>query len=664
MFSGFLPPNMCLAGQLKFLGADYNNFTGPVPKSLKNCTTLVKVRLKGNQLTGNISEDLGLYPSLDYIDLSYNKFCGEISENWGKLENLTSLKISNNQISGSIPIEIANATQLQELDLSSNELAGEIPKELGKMPLWVLKLNNNKLSSNIPKELGMLSNLEQLNLAANHLHGSIPEEIGQCSRLIFLNLSCNTLSNNVPFQIGNLGTLQSLDLSDNMLSGELPNKLGSLLSLEMLNISHNELSGSIPTTFSQMVSLTTVDISNNLLEGPLPNTRAFARASIELLQNNKGLCGSNAVLNSCHLTSKGKHIKRTVLLIMAPILSTVLLVCVILCMIYFPRRKHKNRDEPLEAVSESFMPILGYADGKMAYQSIIDATKEFNSNYCIGSGGSANVYKAELPTGQVVAVKKLNLSEDDGMINIRAFKSEINALAQVRHRNIVRFYGYCFHPIHSFLVYEFLEGGSLAKLLSNEATAAELDWVKRVDVIKGVANALYYMHHECFPPILHRDISSNNILLDYDYTVRVSDFGAARIVKPNSSNWTSFVGTFGYSAPELAYMLEPNEKCDVYSFGVVIWEVIMGRHPGDLISSISASSSALQILFKDVVDQRLPPPTDEVAEELVSIARLAFACLDASPGSRPTMQLVSHKLSNGKHSLSRPFDRVELAELL
>ncbi|KDP33355.1 hypothetical protein JCGZ_12904 [Jatropha curcas] len=548
MFSGFLPPNMCLAGQLKFLGADHNNFTGPIPKTLKNCTTLVKLRLKGNQLTGNISEDLGLYPNLDYIDLSFNKIYGEISENWGKLQNLTSLKLSNNQISDSIPTEIAKATQLQELDLSSNELVGEIPKELGKMPLWVLKLNNNKLSSNIPIELGTLSNLEQLNLAANGLHGSIPEELEHCSRLIFLDLSCNTLSNNIPFQIGNLRTLQSLDLSHDMLSGELPNKLGFLLSLEILNISHNELSGSIPTTFSQMVSLTNVDISNNLLEGALPNIQAFVNASTEMLKNNKGLCGI---------------------------------------------------------------------------------------------GGTAKVYKAELPTGQVVAVKKLNQSEDYGMINLRAFKNEINALAQVRHRNIVRFYSYCLNPRHSFLVYEFLEGGSLAKVLRNESTAAGLDWITRVNIIKGVANALYYMHHECFPPIIHRDISSNNVLSDTDFTVRVSDFGTARIVKPNSSNWTSFVGTFGYSAPELAFTMEANEKCDVCSFGVVTWEVIKGRHPGDLISSISISSSALQILFKDVLDQRLPSPTNEVAEELVNIARLAFSCLDASPESRPTMQQVS-----------------------
>ncbi|KDP33359.1 hypothetical protein JCGZ_12908 [Jatropha curcas] len=262
--------------------------------------------------------------------------------------------------------------------------------------------------------------------------------------------------------------------------------------------------------------------------------------------------------------------------------------------IYVPCRKHMNRDEPVAAVSELCMMILAYADGKMAHQSIIDATEEFNSRYCIGTGGSANVYKAEHPTGQVVAVKKLHQSEEGGMVNLKAFENEINALAQLRHRNIVRFYGYCLHPRHSFLVYEFVEGGSLAKVLRNESTTAELDWITRVNVIKGVANALYYMHHECFLSIIHRNISSNNILLGSGHIVRVSDFRTARIVKPSSSNWTLFVGTFGYSAPELAYTMEANEKCDVYSFGVVTLEVIMGRHPGDLISSISASSSDLQ----------------------------------------------------------------------
>ncbi|KAF3455688.1 hypothetical protein FNV43_RR00330 [Rhamnella rubrinervis] len=128
--------------------------------------------------------------------------------------------------------------------------------------------------------------------------------------------------------------------------------------------------------------------------------------------------------------------------------------------------------------------------------------------------------------------------------------------------------------------------GSLAKILTDDGKAVELVWAMRVNVVKGLANAVSYMHHECCPCVVHRDISSKNVLLDGDYEAHLSDFGSARTVDPDSSNWTSFAGTFGYAAPELAFTMEVNEKCDVYSFGVVTLEVIMGSHPGDLISSL------------------------------------------------------------------------------
>ncbi|XP_057970084.1 MDIS1-interacting receptor like kinase 2-like isoform X2 [Malania oleifera] len=113
----------------------------------------------------------------------------------------------------------------------------------------------------------------------------------------------------------------------------------------------------------------------------------------------------------------------------------------------------------------------------------------------------------------------------------------------------------------------------------NREQAMELNWSRRVNVVRGIANALSYMHHDCSPPIIHRDISSDNVLLDLEYEAHVSDFGTARLLKPDSSNWSSLAGTIGYTAPELSYTMKVTEKCDVYSFGVVSMEVIMGRHP-------------------------------------------------------------------------------------
>lgn len=139
------------------------------------------------------------------------------------------------------------------------------------------------------------------------------------------------------------------------------------------------------------------------------------------------------------------------------------------------------------------------------------------------------------------------------------------------------------------------------------------------------------MHHDSVPPIVHRDISSKNIMLDSELEAHVSDFGTAKFLKSDSYNWSSFAGTFGYAAPELAYTMEVNEKNDIYSYGVLSLEVVMGRHPGDLISSISSllwssSSSAPSnirgLQLNGILGQRIPCPTDQVAEEVVQVIKV------------------------------------------
>ncbi|XP_058200335.1 MDIS1-interacting receptor like kinase 2-like isoform X2 [Rhododendron vialii] len=280
------------------------------------------------------------------------------------------------------------------------------------------------------------------------------------------------------------------------------------------------------------------------------------------------------------------------------------------------------------------------------------------------------VYRVELPSGQVVAIKKYPPSQDGELANLKSFMSEIQALTEIRHRHIIKLLGYCSHPRHSFLVYEFLEGGTLDKKLSCEEEALSLDWDKRINVIKGLADALSYMHHGCSPPVIHRDISSKNVLLNLKDVAYLSDFGTARLLNLHSSNWTSFAGTLGYAAPELAYTMEVNEKLDIYSFGVLTLEVVMGRHPGDLMSSLSSSSldssppSSYGILLKDVLDKRLPLPRNQEEEAVVLAVKIALACLRPNPQCRPTMQQVSVALSKHKSHLQNPFLMITLGQLL
>ena len=555
-FTGHLPDNVCHGGLLEHFIVGDNHFIGSIPKSLRNCTSLVRARLNGNQLTGNLGESFGVYPHLEYMELSNNKFYGELSKNWGKCQKLTSLKVSNNDISGRISPELGEATQLQVLDLSSNQLNREIPKELGNLTLLIdLYLDNNKLSGHIPNNLGMLSNLEQLNLARNSLNGLIPE-LENCKKLWVLNLSNNHLSKFIPLQISNFHFLQHLDLSQNLIAGEIPQQLGDLKTLEILNLSHNALFGSIPSSFVQMLSLISIDLSYNQLSGPIPNTKAFREASIEAFRNNKGLCGNATGLKACPSTiSHNPHAKRGnkfTKLILA-LLGLVFLIFIIFgIMLYVCSRMKKTKNNLEEAERQNMFAVWSY-DGKMVYENIIEATKDFDDKHCIGVGGYGIVYKAVLSTSQVVAIKKFHPLSADSVVNLKAFTSEICSLTEIRHRNIIKLYGFCSHPRHLLLVYEFLEGGSLEKILNNDELAPEFDWAKRLNVVKGVASALSYMHHDCSHPIIHRDISSKNVLLDSKYEAHLFDFGTARIMSSDTSYWTSFAGTIGYTAPGMLF---------------------------------------------------------------------------------------------------------------
>ena len=523
---------------------------------MRNCTSLIRVRLDGNQIIGNIGESFGVYPHLKYMDLSYNRLYGELSTNWGQCQNLTSLKISNNDISGRLPPELGEAIQLHVLNLSSNKLSGEIPKELGKLTFLLdLCLDNNKFYGHIPYNLGMLSNLEQLNLAKNSLSGLIPD-LGNCKRLWMLNLSNNHLSNYIPLQISNLQYLQNLDLSKNFLTGEIPQQLGDLKMLEILNLSHNALSGNIPSSFNQLSSLTSIDLSYNQLGGPIPNTKAFREAPVEAFRNNNGLCGNATGLKACPSTySQNLHVKKgnNVMTLIFALLGIVFLIFIIIGItlnIFLKKTKAKN--ETKEEEHQKIISMCSY-DGKMVYENIVEATGDFDYKHCIGVGGYGIVYKAELSTDQVVAVKKLHPLSEDSAANVKSFTSEINSLTEIRHRNIIKLHGFCSHPRHLLLVYEFLEGGSLKKILNNDELASDFDWAKRVNVVKGVTSALSYMHHDCLHPIIHRDISSKNVLLDSEYEAHVSDFGTARIMSSNASYWTSFAGTFGYASPGMLF---------------------------------------------------------------------------------------------------------------
>ncbi|XP_024930826.3 MDIS1-interacting receptor like kinase 2 [Ziziphus jujuba] len=511
-----------------------------------------------------------------------------------------------------------------------------------------------------------MAELEYLDLSKNRLSNSIPESFGNFLKLHHLNLSHNNLGHGIPSELRKLDQLSQLDLSYNFLSGEIPMELDSLLSLSVLNVSHNNLSGEIPSTFDKLLGLMFVDISYNELSGPIPKNKAFQNASIQALQGNRGLCGNAKALKPCKYSNSKSSQK--ILGIIFPILGSLLFVFCIIFIILLRRKKVLQTEEiEMYDMNQQVLSISNFVDGKVLYQEITEATEDFDAAYCIGKGRTGSVYKAKLHSANdcFVAVKKLHQPDDgDQRTYEKEFLSEIRALTNIRHRNIVKLHGFCSHSRHSFLIYEYLEKGSLKAMLSKEDEARELDWNKRVNIIRGVAHGMSYMHTHIFPPIVHRDISSKNILLDSDYEACISDFGTAKLLEQDSSNWTALAGTIGYVAPELAYTLRVNEKCDVYSFGVLAVEVIKGKHPGNLICSLSSPTSRGDILLEDVLDERLPYPAAEILDQVVAILKLVVACLQENPRNRPTMHDVSVILSTQMSHSCHRYTGKTIADLL
>ncbi|KAL0290888.1 UNVERIFIED_CONTAM: MDIS1-interacting receptor like kinase [Sesamum angustifolium] len=533
---------------------------------------------------------------------------------------------------------------LVRIELRGLRLYGTIPAQIGALSnLKYLILSSNNFTNGIPIQIGALSKLIMLYLAYNNLTGAIPAQIGeipselvQLPRLRLLKLSSNQISGQIPVDIGQLSQLRILELSSNNLSGFIPFQI-AYLPLQKIDLSQNSIQGTITSAFGSIGTSGTVDLSYNALEGPIP---------IDI----------RCELPKCVLFPNGKLFNYSVFFGLLFLGGGFLL---------FKIKAKKSNQEPLVTNEGDIFKIWNF-NGKIAYEDIVKATEDFEISYCIGTGGYGSVYRAELPNGRVVALKKLHRMEGENPTYDKCFRNEAAILQGIRHQNIVRLFGYCLHKRCMFLIYEYMERGSLFCILRDENEAVELDWVKRVNVVKGVAHALSYMHHDCNPPILHRDVSCNNILLDSKLEARLADFGIARLLDPDSSNQTQLAGTRGYIAPELAYTMVVNEKCDVYSFGVVALETMCGSHPGEFINSMEQQYGENDIILQDFIDKRLPPPANiTVASDVIRIVSIAVACLNPNPKSRPWMKEVSQELLVRKPpKIARPLCTISLLELM
>ncbi|GAY47186.1 hypothetical protein CUMW_102700 [Citrus unshiu] len=343
--------------------------------------------------------------------------------------------------------------------------------------------------------------------------------------------------------------LTSLDLSNNNIEGSIPGELTKLSQLCFVNLSSNKLSGPIPFSNEQLSSMHSVSLSPN-----------------------KGLCGGNFLdLPSCPTTKSATHFVE-IFLALAIVPSVIVFACLLVV-----KRKYKKPQLKERATNSIDVFSVWNYDGRIVYEDLIRATEGFDIRYCIGTGGYGSVYKAQLPNGKVFALKKLHPSETEELAFIKSFRNEAQVLSQVLHRNIVKLYGFCLHRKCMFLIYEYMERGSLFCILHDDDEAVELDWAKRVNIVKAMAHALAYLHHDCSPSIVHRDISSNSILLNSKLEAFVADFGTARLRHADSSNRTLLAGTYGYIAPaqsteKLIISMDPASS--IFRLAALVWVVI------------------------------------------------------------------------------------------
>nr|KJB29124.1 hypothetical protein B456_005G085800 [Gossypium raimondii] len=291
------------------------------------------------------------------------------------------------------------------------------------------------------------------------------------------------------------------------------------------------------------------------------------------------------------------------------------------------------------------------------------ATNNYNESRILGQGGQGTVYKGILADNQIVAIKKSIIGDPS---QVEQFINEIMVLYKINHRNVVKLLGCCLETQVPLLVYEYITNRTLFHHLHNDDATSYLSWETRLRIATETAEALSYLHSAASIPIIHRDIKLANILLDDNYTAKVSDFGASRLIPSDQAQITTIVqGTFGYLDPE--YMLSSllTEKSDVYSFGVVLMELLTGqkvvcfkRPEENRVLPMYFTSLMKEDRLLDILDPRVL--NDENVEQLMEVATLARRCVRVKGEERPTMKEVAHELAGLQAMAKHPWSKSNL----
>ncbi|GMI84758.1 hypothetical protein like AT5G02070 [Hibiscus trionum] len=314
----------------------------------------------------------------------------------------------------------------------------------------------------------------------------------------------------------------------------------------------------------------------------------------------------------------------------------------------------KSKKEKAKLMKEREDMLKSSNGGKPAKIFRLKEVKKMTNDFCrdrfLGSGGFGEVYKGELPSGDIVAVKSAkvgNIKSTQQVLN------EVGILSQVNHKNLVRLLGCCVEAEIPLMVYEYISNGTLSDHLHGKYPTF-LDWKTRLKIALQTAEALAYLHSAAYTPIYHRDVKSANILLDDEFDAKVSDFGLSRLAIPGLSHVSTCAqGTLGYMDPEYYRNYQLTDKSDVYSYGVVLLELLtsqraidFSRDQDDVNLAIYVSQRASNGAIMEVVDQQLlnKEPSADMLKSFELFSELAFACLREKKSDRPGMKDVVQEL--------------------
>ncbi|XP_019451111.1 PREDICTED: LRR receptor-like serine/threonine-protein kinase FEI 1 isoform X1 [Lupinus angustifolius] len=530
----------------------------------------------------------------------------------------------------------------QELDESPCTWTG-ITCHPGEQRVREINLPYMQLGGIISPSIGNLSRLQRLALHQNGLHGIIPNEITNCSELRALYLRANYFQGGIPSNIGKLPFLNILDLSSNLLKGAIPSTIGGLSHLQVLNLSTNFFSGEIPdigvlSTFGNNSFIGNSGLCGRQVQKPCRTSLGFP----VVLPHAES---DEAVVP----TKRSSHYMKGVIIGAMLLMGLALVVILSFLWIRLLSKKEravrkytevKKQVDP-EASKKGAKLITFHGDMPYTSSEIIEKLESLDEEDIVGSGGFGTVYRMVMNDCGTFAVKRIDRSRK-GCDQV--FERELEILGSINHINLVNLRGYCRLPTSRLLIYDYLAMGSLDDLL-HENTEQVLNWSDRLKIALGSSRGLAYLHHECCPIIVHRDIKSSNILLDENMESHISDFGLAKLLVDEDAHVTTVVaGTFGYLAPEYLQSGRATEKSDVYSFGVLLLELITGKRPTDP-SFVKRGLNVVGWMNTLVKENRLEEVVDKRCKDLDAgslevILEVAARCTDANADDRPTMNQV------------------------